>query len=154
MPGTVLEFDELGVGQQVTLNTTDRGQLIGRAVANGGGDSGFTVVEVTDASHTFNGDGSAGAVQIFPKTIVAQVEASTPAITWKFAATAVEIGWVVLFNVEGASPAEITVTDQDDVTIVIINTSFPNSESNNLVMGIYLDTDSTWRLIRSRILIP
>jgi hypothetical protein len=156
---TILEFNELGVGQQFGLQTTDRGIISAVAIPSpgGGGGSGqFVVVPVSDAAHTFNGDGSAGGIQIFPLTIVTLRTAETAGITWKLDDIGgVDTGWLVAFNIEGADPAAIEIIDQDDVTLQIINVANPTGQTNNVPYPVFFYLVGTgWITLRSRILVP
>ena len=156
--GTVLEFNELAVGQQIGVQTTDRGVISGVGVANGGGSTtlGFTDIEVAaDQNLTFNGDGSAGAIQIFPLTIV-RCRTIEAARTWKFDDVAITSCFVVGLNIEGSDPGAVTINDQDDVALAIINVTFPDGTINNMVGPmLYFDTlAGVWRLLRNRILVP
>jgi hypothetical protein len=153
----ILEFNELAVGQQVGVQTTDRGVISGVGVTNGGSSTlGFTDIEVADDTNlTFNGDGSAGAIQIFPLTIV-RCRTIEAARTWKFDDVAITSCFFVGLNIEGVDPGAVTINDQDDVALAIINTTFPDGTINNM-MGptLYFDTLSgVWRLLRNRILVP
>jgi hypothetical protein len=152
---TVLTFDELGVGQQLTLNTADRGAITGVAQDfSGGGSGGFQVVEVTNANHTFNGDGSGGGVQIFPMTIVRcqTIDASTK--TWKLDDVGgVANGWIVAMNIEGADPGAVNINDEDDTLMASVTVLFPDGTTNDLPYPVFYYFNGWW-LLRSRILVP
>jgi hypothetical protein len=152
--GLVLEFNEVETGAQIGIQTTDRGVISGFAVDNGsGGTSGFQVVEVTNANHTFNGDGSAGGVQIYPMTIVRCLDIDASSKTWKLDTPAVENGWLVAMNIEGADPGAVAINDEDDTLMATVNVSFPDADFNNLPFPVFYYFNG-WFLLRSRILVP
>jgi hypothetical protein len=154
--GLVLEFDELELGAQVSVQTTDRGVISGHAVANGGSSSsGFQLVVVTDdVDHVFNGDGSGGGIQIFPMTII-QCQTIEAARVWKLSNVGVADGWVVAMNIEGADSGEVSVTDNGDVSLQIINVTNPTGQTNNVPYPVfyYDEGEAQWFTLRSRILV-
>lgn len=153
----VLVFDELQEDAQIMLATQSGGNLIGRAVEfSPSTGSGFQLVVVTDdVDHTFNGDGSGGGIQIFPMTII-QCQTLDAARVWKLSNTAVEDGWLVAMNIEGADPGAVNVTDDADVNLQIITVLNPDSTINNVPYPVfYYDADEEqWFTLRSRILVP
>lgn len=95
------------------------------------------VVTVSGADHTFNGDGSSGAVKIYPQTILfVHVDGTTA--TFDFDATAVAEGSTVFFSIEGTD-GHVTVRNnagEVPVPIMLLHTS-----QRPQMMGIYFDGD-------------
>jgi len=156
MASKVLVFDELPENAQIMVATQSGGNLIGRATdyVPGTGSPGFIDIEVSDANHTFNGDGSAGAIQIFPLTII-RLLAAESAVAWQFNTPAVTSCFVVAFNVEGELGV-VTINDQDGNPLLVIDTTnFGAPPETNLVAAIYFDTLSgAWALLRNDIHVP
>ena len=139
--GLFLEFDELQPEAQVMLATQSGGNLIGRAVAGGGG-GGLAVSAIgvdPNVSHVFNGDGSGGAILLpAPITIVFCEDAITTGITFKLDEQGpIEDGWIVAFSITGEPPAEITINGEVDNNLLIINEAATANPVNNLPFAIF-----------------
>jgi hypothetical protein len=135
---------ELQLGTGLTATKTTNGSLTRVTLNATGGGGGVTprVVNLDpgfDGSQTFNGDGSAGATQIYPFTIL--FAGQDDDAVYNFDSVAVEEGWIVLFDFEGTD-ATIEIQNQEDpLALLTID------DNTKQVTGIYFN-DGDWRLIQ------
>lgn len=135
---------ELQLGTGLTATTSKNGSLTRVTLNAAGGGGGVTprVINLNpgfDDSQTFNGDGSAGATQIYPFTILFTGQDGDA--VYNFDSVGVEEGWIVLFDIEGTD-ATLEIQNQEDTLAVLTI-----SDNTKQVTGIYFN-DGDWRLIQ------
>lgn len=128
---TVLVFDELGVGQQVSLSTNDRGTISGQAQDTstlGGASLGYIAAPVGNLS--FNGDGSGGAQRLSGITTVHRAIGTTVGVVWNFKPAGVVTGALVFINVTGFNAATLELQN-NGATLVILDDTNPAFTTQN-----------------------
>lgn len=136
---------ELQLGTGITATKSTNGSLTRVTLNASGGGVTPRVVNLfpgDDGSQTFNGDGSAGATQIYPFTILFTGQDGDA--IYDFDSVGVEEGWIVLFDIEGTD-ATLTIKNQGFQTLIVLDPS----ENTKQVTGIYFN-DGDWRLIQIR----
>lgn len=98
---------------------------------------GNHLVDVSADDHTFNGDGSGGAAQIYSQSIVS-VFVNSDSLNFDFDGTAVEEGWTVWFDVRGED-GSVVVRDLTDESAVRLSL---DTNGPSQVRGIYFDGDN------------
>jgi len=114
----------------------------GSGGGGGGGGSGAPVFIVPASGYqTFNGDGSGGANQLFPHSIIfAHVDGVT--INYDFFDNGgVEEGWLAWFNVEGTA-GTLVIRDRQSESPIIVDVI--STDATAKVVGIYFD-GSNWQ---------
>jgi hypothetical protein len=134
---------ELQLGTGLTATKSKNGSLT-RVTINASGGGGVTprVVNLDpgfDGSQTFNGDGSAGATQIYPFTLLFTGQDGDA--VYNFDSVGVEEGWIVLFDIEGTD-ATLEIQNQGDTLAVLTI-----SDNTKEVFGIYFN-DGDWRILQ------
>lgn len=125
----------LGSGLTATDDPTND-QLLLSAPAQAGSLLPPRVVTVSGVDHTFNGDGSGGAVQVYPQTILfTHVDASVA--TFDFNVAGVEAGWTVFFSLEGVGGKVVVRNLGDELPIPIMVLRTDSSAGG--MQGIYFD---------------
>src|ERR1043166_4578475 len=142
---TVLVFDELGVGQQVSLSTNDRGTISGQGADTSsfaGASLGFIAAPAGNVS--FNGDGSSGAQKLSAITTVG-VTNVTDTRTWNFLHSGgIPTGALVFFSIVGFNAGAITIQNAgvDLITVDSTNNDAGTaSPSDPLFPGLVYDGD-------------
>lgn len=100
-----------------------------------GGSGAPVVVTASGADHTFNGDGSGGAIRIYANTILFTHVDSTTA-TFDFDTTAVTAGFTVFFYLEGTN-GHVVVRDlgaETPTPIMLLHT-----QEDRQLVGIFFD---------------
>jgi len=144
---TILEFDELPLNSQTSVLTGDRGPILGRAVLGGGG-AAPTLIEVPmDDDAVFNGDGSGGALQLGPITIVTNATDFGVSVVWDFQTDHGEQdGWIVVFAIDNATSGGHVEVRSDNVAIGVSLdfTTAPNTNPLGTPFAIYKFTGGAW----------
>jgi hypothetical protein len=115
----------------------------------------FIAVPVDD-DQDFNGNGTGGAFQLSPITIVSNDDDIIGTVIWNFENTAVQEGWIVLFNVQSQSAnPEVNVWFNGSESGFVLNpTTCPfNGTGTNLfgtIFGIYYN-GTAWQLLTNRL---
>jgi len=149
---TLLDFNELGTGQQVGLQTTDRGVISGTAVPASASSVSLGFIAVGAGAQSFNGDGSAGANALSSITTLRRTGISAAGIVWNFLPAGVTTGALVFFSVEGLNAGELTLQNNGSDLIVIDSTNPSGSADPTEPVFPALVFDGTnWRLVHSRI---
>lgn len=150
---TLLDFNEFAIGQQVGIQTTDRGVVSGTAVPSSAGSTltlGF--IAVGAGAQSFNGDGSAGANQLSSITTVRRTGINAAGVVWNFLPAGVTAGALVFFSVEGQNAGELTIQDNGNELVVIDSTNPSGAADPTDPAFPALVFDGTnWRLVHSRI---
>lgn len=129
---TLLDFNELREGQQVGIQTTDRGVISGIAVPSSAGSSvTIGVLAVGAGDRSFNGDGSGGAQQLSTITTLTRTTLNNEVAIWTFQNVGMTVGSLVFFAIEGFNNAVIHIDDNDTNELVELSITNPTVGTQN-----------------------
>jgi hypothetical protein len=151
---TLLAFNELPVGAQIGVATTDRGTISGIAVPEvvGGFQPGLIILtDEPAANQAFNGDGSGGANVLSPITTIVRLDLNADTLTYDFQPAGCVAGWLVFFNLEGVD-SSVTLEDDGSLILIGVTDTNPNDPTNptDIPFPALYFTGTNWRLLRSR----
>lgn len=149
---TLLDFNELKEGQQVGIQTTDRGVISGTAVPVTAGSLSLGFIAVGAGAQSFNGNGSGGANQLSTITTLRRTGINGAGVVWNFLPAGVATGSLVFFSVEGQNAGELTIQDNGNELVVIDSTNPSGAaDPTDPAFPALVFDGANWRLVHSRI---
>lgn len=148
---TLLDFNELREGQQIGIQSTDRGVISGTAVpATTGASIGF--IDAGAGAQSFNGNGSAGANALSAITTIRRNIAATT-VVWNFLPAGVATGALVFLNVTGFNAGNLTIQNNgvDLLTIDDTSPAFTTQNPQFAPFPILFFDGTNWALLFSAI---
>lgn len=109
-----------------------------------------SVLVVPAGSHTFNGDGSGGAIRLSPLTIIKSIGDGDNGGSWNFQSAGVGSGWTVFFSLETEGPSPNVDLLSDGNAIYSFPTTTQAFSQPTPFSGIYFSTGG-WRVLGSKL---